>query len=108
MGQVVLPSYHTVIDARSYNYAELLDIYNQSIIDLVPKERLLVMDIEDGWEPLCRFLDKEIPDESFPRVNEAEANAAFGRRIMVKLILIWLGYISLATLATFTLFRLIS
>lgn len=25
--------------------------------------------VEDGWEPLCKFLDKPIPDEPFPQGN---------------------------------------
>jgi len=38
----------------------------------VPVERLLIFDVRDGWEPLCRFLEVDtIPDEPFPRVNEA-------------------------------------
>ncbi|QPC59378.1 hypothetical protein HYE67_001609 [Fusarium culmorum] len=38
---------------------------------LVPKERLLEWTVQDGWEPLCKFLDKPIPDEPFPHVNKA-------------------------------------
>lgn len=36
---------------------------------MVPKERLLEWYIGDGWEPLCKFLGKPIPDEEFPHVN---------------------------------------
>ncbi|KAH8894305.1 hypothetical protein GQ53DRAFT_859071 [Thozetella sp. PMI_491] len=36
---------------------------------LVPKERLLEWKVEDGWEPLCEFLGKPVPDEPFPHVN---------------------------------------
>ncbi|KAM0366855.1 hypothetical protein ACHAPK_008335, partial [Fusarium culmorum] len=36
-----------------------------------PKERLLEWTVQDGWEPLCKFLDKPIPDEPFPHVNKA-------------------------------------
>lgn len=25
--------------------------------------------VEEGWEPLCRFLGVAVPDEPFPRVN---------------------------------------
>lgn len=32
-------------------------------------ERLLVFDVAEGWEPLCRFLDKPVPKTPFPRVN---------------------------------------
>ena len=36
----------------------------------VPKERLLEYELGSGWEPLCAFLGKEVPDVEFPRVNE--------------------------------------
>ncbi|KAJ5279590.1 hypothetical protein N7478_004962 [Penicillium angulare] len=36
---------------------------------MVPKENLLEWYVEDGWEPLCKFLDKPVPDEPFPRTN---------------------------------------
>jgi hypothetical protein len=45
---------------------------------LVPEGRLLEWKIEDGWEPLCKFLGKEIPKEPFPRANDA---AGFQNRI---------------------------
>jgi len=32
----------------------------------VPEERLLVYDVDDGWEPLCVFLGRDVPDEPFP------------------------------------------
>ncbi|MDP4511526.1 sulfotransferase family protein [Nonomuraea turcica] len=38
----------------------------------LPADRLLVFDVRDGWEPLCRFLDVEAPaDEPFPHLNDA-------------------------------------
>lgn len=40
---------------------------------LVPKENLLEWSVEDGWEPLCQFLQKDIPKEEFPRTNDADA-----------------------------------
>ena len=38
---------------------------------LVPKERLLEYELGSGWDPLCAFLGKEVPDVLFPRVNES-------------------------------------
>jgi len=37
-------------------------------------ERLLVMNIcgGDGWEKLCPFLEKSIPNVPFPRLNAAK------------------------------------
>jgi len=37
-----------------------------------PRERLLEYKLGEGWEPLCRFLGKEVPDVEFPRVNDGD------------------------------------
>lgn len=34
--------------------------------------RLLVFDVQEGWEPLCAFLGLPVPAEPFPRSNSAE------------------------------------
>jgi type II secretory pathway component PulL len=36
---------------------------------LVPQDKLLEWKVGDGWEPLCKFLDKPIPSAPFPHVN---------------------------------------
>ena len=38
---------------------------------VVPPEQLLVHSATEGWEPLCRFLDVEVPSIPYPRANEA-------------------------------------
>jgi len=38
----------------------------------VPPERLLIFDVKEGWEPLCKFLNVPVPDEPFPNVNDKE------------------------------------
>ena len=43
---------------------------------LVPNERLLEYHPSEGWEPLCKFLGREVPDKPFPRVN---ASGEFGK-----------------------------
>lgn len=47
--------------------------HNQNVVETVSPERLLQFDVRSGWEPLCKFLDRPIPDEPFPRVNEGIA-----------------------------------
>jgi hypothetical protein len=38
----------------------------------IPPDRLLVFEVGEGWEPLCRFLGVPAPaGESFPHVNDA-------------------------------------
>jgi hypothetical protein len=46
--------------------------WNQEVIDTVPSERLLVWHPKDGWEPLCEFLDVDVPDTPVPNVNDTE------------------------------------
>jgi hypothetical protein len=38
----------------------------------LPAGRLLVFDVAEGWEPLCRFLDVPVPDTPFPRTNSTD------------------------------------
>jgi hypothetical protein len=38
----------------------------------VPKERLLIYEVSEGWSPLCEFLNLPIPQESFPHLNKKE------------------------------------
>jgi hypothetical protein len=46
--------------------------HNSAVKAEVPKEKLLVFESSEGWQPLCRFLGKEIPDTPYPRVNSTE------------------------------------
>ena len=50
-------------------------VYNDHIKEVsayVPKERLLVYEVSQGWEPLCNFLDLDIPEIPFPHLNKKE------------------------------------
>ena len=42
----------------------------EEIIATYPPDRLLVFDVKQGWEPLCAFLDKPVPEGDFPRLND--------------------------------------
>ena len=46
--------------------------WNQSVIDYDPKDRLLVYEIKDGWEPLCIFLDMPVPNIPFIHKNKTK------------------------------------
>jgi hypothetical protein len=45
--------------------------HNDSVRTGVAAERLLVYEVEQGWAPLCDFLDVRAPDVPFPHGNEA-------------------------------------
>jgi hypothetical protein len=52
--------------------AEAMERWNQSVIDTVPADRLLVWDPKEGWEPLCEFLELPVPEQPLPHVNDTE------------------------------------
>ncbi len=54
---------------------QLIDAFNDhcnSVREAIPSERLLVYEVKQGWEPLCEFLEKPVPDAPFPRTNSRE------------------------------------
>lgn len=38
----------------------------------VPQERLLIWQVSDGWEPICKALGLPVPEEPFPHTNTRE------------------------------------
>src|SRR5215203_5346293 len=50
---------------------EVFTRHNEEVKRRVPKERLLVHEVKEGWGPLCEFLGVEEPDKPFPRLNDA-------------------------------------
>ena len=50
-------------------------VWNKHIEEVkayVPKEKLLVYDVRDGWGPLCKFLGVAEPSEPLPHLNKKE------------------------------------
>lgn len=44
--------------------------HSDTVRNTIPSRQLLVFEVKNGWEPLCEFLDKPVPDEPFPRTND--------------------------------------
>jgi hypothetical protein len=51
---------------------EAMVAHTEAVRASFPPERLLIWQPGDGWEPLCRFLDVEVPDAPLPHVNDRE------------------------------------
>lgn len=45
--------------------------HNTKVIATVPRNKLLIFNVNQGWAPLCKFLGKPVPDDPFPNVNES-------------------------------------
>jgi hypothetical protein len=42
---------------------------NNEVIETVPADKLLVYEVKDGWDPLCKFLNVPVPEGPFPKTN---------------------------------------
>ena len=78
----------TLIAERTFNGAtdkvSILSAYRRRIEEVkaaIAPERLLVFNVAEGWEPLCRFLGQPVPATQFPRVNSAEEFKALMRKM---------------------------
>ena len=71
-----------VFRGRFEDRAYAIEVFNRHIEEVkraVPKDRLLVYEVSEGWRPLCSFLGVEIPEnQPFPHLNDA---AEFQARI---------------------------
>jgi hypothetical protein len=59
--------------------ANAMERHNQEVRDTVPADRLLEWKPQDGWEPLCEFLEAPVPQAPIPHVNDS---AMFAGRIV--------------------------
>ena len=67
---------------------------------VVLREKLVMYSVEEGWDPLCEILGKEVPDETFPRANDSKAvEELFKRKVMQGLLRwVWVGGLVTVTL----------
>ncbi|BCG95537.1 sulfotransferase family protein [Mesorhizobium sp. 131-2-1] len=70
-----------VFAGQPHDRAHAIAVYEANVAAVmatVPRERLLVHRLGDGWEPLCAHLGVPVPDEAYPnRNNTKEFRAAF-------------------------------
>jgi hypothetical protein len=69
--------YERIFDGKFADRRYALDVFErhiQEVTERVPREKLLVYDVKEGWEPLCRFLGVEEPaGQPFPHLNDTNA-----------------------------------
>ena len=56
-------------------------LHYQQVRKLVPKDRLLEVNLGDGWKPMCQFLDVPIPAEPYPTAYNSQEFLEFHRKI---------------------------
>ena len=64
-----------LFDLDMHNHDKVISVYkahNARVREVIPPERLLVYEVAQGWEPLCRFLGVPVPASPMPKVNSSE------------------------------------
>ena len=56
----------------------------ESVKKEIPPERLLLHDVKEGCDPLCKFLNKEVPKEPYPRSNKSEDFSSRAKSVVTK------------------------
>jgi len=59
-------------DFSDENMIAVFERHNAEVQRVIPKDRLLVFEANQGWEPLCRFLGVPVPDVPYPAMNSTE------------------------------------
>ena len=83
--RMVLKVISDLFDRQMTDKSKLISVYeqhNEEVRRAIAPERLLVYDVAQGWEPLCRFLEVEVPGEPMPKVNSTDE---FRRNLAAKL-----------------------
>ncbi|CAF1105624.1 unnamed protein product [Didymodactylos carnosus] len=96
-------TFHNRFEDKQYTI-DLFRKHNAQVQRVVPSERLLVFDVKQGWEPLCRFLDAQVPSEPFPHVND---RVQFNRRIQQENMIGWIIIFLLSSLGLLIIYRMV-
>ena len=63
---------------------------------VIPSDKLLIYEINKGWEPLCEFLNVDLPETPFPQVNDT---AEMLRNFAIIKMLPYVFILSIATIS---------
>ena len=98
-----------MFDSIARGKDESIRFYNdwvEHVKNTVPKDRLLVFEVKEGWEPLCKFLNIPEPNEPFPRLNDTPSMLQKFKKIrIVSYMVVWgipiaIGIATIVTLLT--------
>ncbi|KAM0343405.1 hypothetical protein ACHAPU_008586 [Fusarium lateritium] len=62
---------------------------------IVPAERILELRVQQGWDPLCKFLGVEVPSRDFPRLDESK------EFVLARSLMWWVAFAKMVGKASF-------
>ena len=96
-----------VFEGRTADREFAIAKFNANIEEVkrtIPAERLLIHEAKDGWESLCAFLGKPVPDTPYPRTNDT---AEMKGRIRMMRVLAVAPWVVLAVVAGIVVYFLV-
>lgn len=81
--------------------AELYTKHNDAVKAAVPKDQLLVYNVKQGWEPLCKHLGVAVPAAPFPNLNDRKTMQRIMLGVQVFGACTWVFYAGLAGIAVY-------
>lgn len=76
------------------------EAHNLQVMNTVPADRLLLLNVKEGWEPLCSFLGKDVPRDAetgekipFPNASEGVNDMESLRRLKIGFTVVVYGWI---------------
>lgn len=67
--------FYQTFGMRQFNKRHAMEVFQKHsarVKAYVPKNRLLVYNVQEGWEPLCSFLNVPVPEVPFPKTNRGD------------------------------------
>ncbi len=83
-----------LFDGRFEGRQYAIQVFNDHIENVkraVAKEKLLIYNINEGWKPLCGFLNVPIPEKPFPHINDRKTTQRMYLLARVMAVLLALG-----------------
>ena len=71
-------------DTSKAGFERAFTEWHKQVKEKCPKDNLLIFDVKEGWEPLCKFLGKPIPDVPFPNLNDTAQMQQLHRAISIQ------------------------
>ena len=69
--------------------------HNEEVIKTVPAKQLLLFDVKQGWEPLCKYLNVPVPSNTFPKSKQNKSTPYLENSLkiitLIVLSMIWIS-----------------
>ena len=62
----------TAVYAGEATAIKFFNDWHNLIVKTVPAEKLIIYNVEEGWEPLAKMLDMDVPEDPFPNINDGK------------------------------------